>query len=109
MKLWLDDIRPAPLGWEWVMNIEDAKKYLASGKVTDASLDHDLGACAYCHLVNEVTWEGVMPHCTHVGTGWDLVLWMVTTGHWPTNQPKVHSMNPVGTARMKFQIAQHYV
>lgn len=49
-----------------------------------------------------------MPHCSHVGTGYDLVCWMEQTGHWPRQKPLVHSANPVGAARMRQAIDRHY-
>ena len=46
MKLWLDDLRPpwryGYIGWEWAKNAGEAIALLKTGKVTQASLDHDL-------------------------------------------------------------------
>ena len=81
MKLWLDDVRPAPEGWAWVKNVQTARVALRLGKVSEASLDHDLGE--------------------DEPTGYDLVSWMEETGCWPSGQVHVHSANPVGAARMR--------
>lgn len=54
------------------------------------------------------SWGGVMPYCTHVGTGCDLVSWMEENEVWPENPPVVHSMNPVGKDRMQRVIWKHY-
>ena len=45
MKLWLDDVRPAPDGWTWVGTAQNAIDLLVARgqEVTEASLDHDLG------------------------------------------------------------------
>jgi len=44
MKLWLDDIRPAPEGWTWVKTAREAFDILGNNPdVTEISLDHDLG------------------------------------------------------------------
>lgn len=43
MKLWLDDVRPAPEGWRWVKTAGEALTLLLRGGVKIASLDHDLG------------------------------------------------------------------
>jgi hypothetical protein len=43
IKLWLDDVRPAPEDWIWVKTAPDAFKVLATGNVGEVSLDHDLG------------------------------------------------------------------
>lgn len=49
MRLWLDDVRPAPEGWEWARDAETAvaklEVALRDGEPLEAvSLDHDLGA-----------------------------------------------------------------
>jgi hypothetical protein len=43
MKLWLDDVRPAPAGWVWVRTAAQCIEMLRLGIVSDLSLDHDLG------------------------------------------------------------------
>lgn len=42
MKIWLDDIRPAPEGWVWIKHPKDLIGYLHSD-VEEISFDHDLG------------------------------------------------------------------
>lgn len=42
MRVWLDDIRPAPPGWVWTKTVPQTIKALESGRVTDLSLDYDL-------------------------------------------------------------------
>lgn len=106
MKLWLDDVRVSPPGWEWVKTVEEAKKLLLTGEVEEASLDHDLGACEEClQGMNASQWlEKVgyksFPNCEHFGTGYTLVCWMEENNIWPTKSIKVHSSNPVGRQRM---------
>jgi len=107
MKLWLDDIRPAPPGWHHVKTIREAKDVLMTGLVTHASLDHDLGACEDCMAGRTAEqWlaehnNQAMPNCTHFGTGYDLVTWMEETHMWPSESIMCHSRNPVGRARMQ--------
>lgn len=45
MKLWIDDLRPAPEGWEWVKSSNEAISVLEDrvSEITDISFDHDLG------------------------------------------------------------------
>lgn len=76
MKLWLDDVRPAPEGWVHVRTAEEAREKLLAGGVVECSLDHDLGydgplpgPCEECEGKGEVPvdrWQppdqpGVMP------------------------------------------------
>lgn len=112
MKLWLDDIRPAPIGWWHVKTVEEAKTLLLAGNVEVASLDHDLGACEAClNGVSAEEWLELneyqsMPHCSHVGTGYDLCVWMAEHNIWP-KQVQVHSANPVGRERMEGVIERY--
>ena len=57
MKVWLDDVRPAPEGWVHVLWPQEAIKLLEKGNVTFISLDHDLGD-------------------DRRGTGYDVLLWI---------------------------------
>ncbi len=84
------------------------RRFLETGLVAFASLDHDLGACDECSegLTPDEWLEkhnyASMPNCSHFGTGYDLVCWMEETGHWPTVYwPTVHSANAVGRRRME--------
>lgn len=117
IRLWLDDLRPAPVGWTWAKSVAHAKQLLRDSDVVEASLDHDLGACEGCTRREEArrgdtardqAWDGMMPHCTHVGTGYDLVQWMAETGRWPRSKPRVHSMNLVGAMNMRAAIDRYW-
>jgi len=57
LKVWLDDVRPAPDGWYHVLWPQEAIELLKKGNVTHISLDHDLGDDA-------------------LGTGYDVLLWI---------------------------------
>lgn len=99
MKLWLDDIRPAPEGWTWARSVDEAIYImLYQGRSRDfpnisnfeaCSLDHDLG-------------EG------DERDGIVFVDWMVKTKCWPNTKPVVHSMNPVGRQRMQQTIERYW-
>lgn len=44
MKLWLDDVRSMPAGYDvWAKTADEAIEYLKTGQVTEISFDHDLG------------------------------------------------------------------
>ncbi|MFM0009178.1 cyclic-phosphate processing receiver domain-containing protein [Paraburkholderia sediminicola] len=57
MKVFLDDERPTPEGWERVYWPNEAIQLLATGIVEEISLDHDLGDDTR-------------------GTGYDVILWI---------------------------------
>lgn len=114
VKLWLDDMRPAPMGWVHVKTVDEAKWYLERDLVEVASLDHDLGACEDCmdgktaeQWLVENNYQA-MPHCDHFGTGYTLVCWMEETGHWPSKEARCHSANPAGRKKMNLAIERHY-
>lgn len=43
MKVYLDDIRTCPEGWELARTVKEAIEFLRTGKVIEISLDFDLG------------------------------------------------------------------
>lgn len=106
MNLWLDDVRPAPDGWVWAKTVDEAVALLQTGKVEQASLDHDLG------VINMQAWrdaqaEGLLVHDVDLldedplaPTGYDFCLWMAEYNVWPTQSIKVHSANGIGAKRM---------
>jgi len=57
MKIWLDDLRLAPNGWIHVYWPEEAIELMRANRVTQISLDHDLGD-------------------DNRGTGYDVILWI---------------------------------
>lgn len=92
MKLWVDDLRPAPEGWVWAKDPAEAISALATGEVEEMSLDHDLGGDL---------------------TSRPIVLWMCEMDvkypgqqHWPA-VVRVHSMNNVGREWLEGMIARY--
>lgn len=89
MKVYLDDERETPPGWVRVYWPDEAIVLLKTGKVSELSLDHDLGD-------------------DQKGTGYDVVLWIeeaVITKAF--NPPKiyVHSANSSAREKMESGIA----
>jgi hypothetical protein len=74
MKLWIDDLRPAPEGWVWAKNSIEALNYLYTKEVEEVSFDHDLGG-------EDTTRPIVLVLCNY-----DLFPPIC----------RVHSMNPIG-------------
>ena len=88
MKVYLDDERQTPDGWQRVYWPQEAIELLKTGKVTHISLDHDLG--------NDKR-----------GTGYDVVLWIeeavVLHGFKPP-VITVHSSNASAREKMELGI-----
>jgi hypothetical protein len=115
MRVFVDDVRPLPAGFDVLCrSVEGFKLLLRTGKVIFASLDHDMGACRACTITGQSVGDMRTPEttytnwCPHADDGTKLVNWMEQTGHWPVEKPVVHSMNPVGAARMRAVIDKHY-
>ena len=84
MKLWIDDVRPAPEGYYWLRTVIDAKFLINTigDQIELIDIDHDAG--------------------DFVSDGGDyikLLDWLEETGR---NYPiHIHSMNPVGVENMR--------
>lgn len=91
MKLWIDDVRPAPEGYVWRKSVNAAKRYIKEiernwfpplPRVELIDIDHDAGDFVY---------DG--------GDYIKLLDWLEETGRdYPI---RIHSMNPVGVANMR--------
>jgi hypothetical protein len=94
MKVWLDDVRSAPRGWRRARRPEEAIALLETGKVTEISLDHDLG----------------IVRADREATGYDVLLWLEQQfAENPEALPlpviHVHSANAAVYTRMEQAIA----
>jgi hypothetical protein len=100
VNLWLDDVREpwkhGAVGWFWAKTADEAIRALKTGRVERASLDHDLSIQRACGFDDASK------------TGYDVVCWMEANDVWPIGGVTVHSLNPVGRARMQAAIDRHY-
>ncbi len=94
-RLYLDDVRPCPVGWYPCRTPSDFKFLVQNYQWDEMSLDHDLG-----------DHPDLNPDMI---TGYDLLQWMCSMGWamWPEHKPRVHSFNPVGAENMRTLI-EHY-
>ena len=103
LKLYVDDVRPAPDGWELAKDYAQAVARLGGCDFTHVSLDHDLAPQHYI----ESSGYFDAPAPSREPTGYDLAKWIVETGAWPTEVIAVHSMNPVGRKYMLDLLRKH--
>ena len=95
MKLWIDDVRTAPVGYEWCKSVNETL-YIIKGNdmyywvpeniiedpIELIDLDHDAG-----------------DYEIYGGDYIEILNWLEKTGR---NYPiRIHSMNPVGVANMR--------
>ena len=85
IKLWIDDVRPAPEGYVWCKSVAQAIGLIDSCKYSKINIelidtDHDAGEFGPPDYIKVLDW-------------------LEETGH---NYPiRIHSMNPVGVANMR--------
>ena len=84
MKIWIDDVRPAPEGYIWIKTVNFALMFISTfdKKIELIDVDHDAGDCA-----------------VYGGDYIKILDWLEKTGR---NYPiRIHSMNPVGRENMR--------
>lgn len=93
MKLWIDDVRPAPDGYVWAQSVMMAQAIIKvnereNNQIELIDIDHDAG---------DFVCDG--------GDYIKLLDWLEETGR---NYPiHIHSMNPVGVANMRHIIERN--
>ena len=93
MKLWLDDLRPVPYGYEGAKSVNEAKKLIQEAEhngieIEALDLDHDLG-----------------DYADQGGDAIRLLDWLAERGtFYPV---EIHTANPVGRANMERILARY--
>ena len=94
MKLWLDDLRPVPYGYEGAKSVNEAKKLIQEAEhngieIEALDLDHDLG-----------------DYADQGGDAIRLLDWLAERGtFYPV---EFHTANPVGRANMERILARYW-
>lgn len=91
MKVYLDDFRPTPEGWIGARWPGDVISLLKTGRVTEISLDHDLGD-------------------DNIGTGYHVLLWIekeIVENDFSPPEITIHTANP--SAREKMERAKRTI
>jgi len=93
MKIWVDDVRPAPEGYIWCHSVFRVIKEIQIAEMNDElveiiDLDHDAGDY----------WQ-------YGGDYIEILNWLEKTGR---NYPiRIHSMNPIGVQNMRVIIKKN--
>lgn len=82
MKLYVDELRPAPPGWKCVDSTAEAIMHLGSGQVVELSLASNARGCTVCR-------EAGCDDLTHACSR-EVLAEMIRTGVWPREKPVVH-------------------
>ena len=89
MKIWIDDVRPAPEGYIWCKSVNEAKREIELIELIYGA--YDLRLIDLDHDAGDYASDG--------GDYIRLLDWLEKTGR---NYPiRIHSMNPVGVENMR--------
>ena len=98
MKLWIDDVRPAPEGYIWLKSTRSALRFIFYNKwdITHISLDHDAGdyyieGGDFIEILKE--FERIIHLQNPLAINFKTWLEDVSFS--------LHSMNPIGVANMR--------
>lgn len=95
MKLWIDDVRPAPAGFIWARTVNRAKEIIISN---EEMLEVNLGKPTYRIELIDIDHDAG-DYASDGGDYIKLLDWLEETGR---NYPiRIHSMNPVGVENMR--------
>lgn len=93
MKIWLDNLRPAPAGFIWGHSVNEAKKVIAESETSQTieliDCDHDLG-----------------DYAADGGDGIKLLDWLL--GRNTLYPVALHTMNPVGRENMRRMLQRYW-
>ena len=103
MKLWVDDVRPAPEGYVWCKSVEEAKRAITQAQskyvrsCIDGSPDHSL------HIDIIDLDHDAGDYASDGGDYIELLNWLewLYDGRGTGTQFHIHSMNPVGVENMR--------
>ena len=103
MKLWLDDVRPAPKGYVWCKSVNSAKRTIINFELTveNALDEYDFPSAELWNMKIELIDcdHDLGEYAVDGGDGVKLLDWLEETGR---NYPiRIHSMNPVGVENMR--------
>lgn len=98
MKIWVDDVRPAPEGYVWCKSVNETKRQIINYefqykniKMDNSHLNYKIELIDIDHDAGDYAYDG--------GDYIKLLDWLEETGrNYPVH---IHSMNPVGVENMR--------
>lgn len=96
MKVWLDDLRPAPDGYVWCKSVNEAKKVIIHEEVWHEM--NDIGLPTKADIEIDIDHDASI-YANDGGDYIKLLDWLEETERsYPI---RIHSQNPVGIANMR--------
>ena len=97
MKLWIDDVRPAPEGYVWKKSVDEAKWIIQYYETCSVEANECIAKIYSIELIDIDHDAG--DYANDGGDYIKLLDWLEETGR---NYPiRIHSMNPVGVENMR--------
>jgi hypothetical protein len=97
MKLWIDDVRPAPIGYYWCKTVNQAMRFIEGQEQVCATYPPGKAGCLEIELIDLDHDAG--NYAQYGGDYIKLLDWLEETGR---NYPiRIHSQNPVGIQNMR--------
>ena len=94
MKLWIDDVRPAPEGYEWCKSVNYAEAMIEIYEIAFEICENNFYAIELIDIDHDAG-----DYASDGGDYIKLLGWLEATGR---NYPiRIHSMNPVGRENMR--------
>ena len=94
MKIWLDDIRPAPFGYQWCKSVNEAISEIETRELMVRKSGHDFYNVELIDCDHDLG-----NYASDGGDGIKLLDWLEATGRsYPI---RLHTMNPVGRQNMQ--------
>ena len=99
MKLWIDDSRPAPIGYIWVKSVNEAIERIEDSEIRVSMLNHNNPLCE--ENIKELSIELIDLDCER-----DYILLLDWLEKTERNYPiRIHSISP----KSELEICAHYL
>lgn len=103
MKIWVDDVHPAPIGYIWVKSVNEAIERIEDSEIRVGMLDHNNLLCE--EDIRELSIDVIdLDHDAgdYAHDGGDYIKILDYLEETERNYPiRIHSMNPVGRENMR--------
>lgn len=100
MRLWIDDTRPAPIGYIWCKSVNEAISRILDSEIRISMLKYS-GVLAE-EDIKELSIELIDLYCGYANNGEDYIQLLDWLEEMERNYPiRIHSMNPVGVENIR--------
>ena len=103
MRLWIDDVRPAPIGYIWCKSVNEALERIEGSEIRVGMLDHNNPLCE--EDIKELSIDVIDLDYDYTNDGRDYILLLDWLEETKRNYPiRIHSISP----QSELEICAHY-